>query len=178
MYGKNVPVKKQDCIRGAIGAGAVCRQPAERSRPASNGWLSSAILMSTIMHSFLLTAAALATLFGSVVSAGTAQSAQVQTSTGGTINGHGAPNRPNVTEFLGIRFAAAPVGELRFAAPQKYVAPQDTVFEASEWVRLSIAILILPQSFLTRLVSVCTQGMLFRNNVDLNTVIASRISQR
>lgn len=130
------------------------------------------------MHSFLLTAAALATLFGSVVSAGTAQSAQVQTSTGGTINGHGAPNRPNVTEFLGIRFAAAPVGELRFAAPQKYVAPQDTVFEASEWVRLSIAILILPQSFLTRLVSVCTQGMLFRNNVDLNTVIARRISHR
>lgn len=174
MYGKNVPVKKQDCIRGAIGAGAVCRQPAERSRPASNGWLSSAILMSTIMHSFLLTAAALATLFESVVSAGT----QVQTSTGGTIIGHGAPNRPSVTEFLGIRYAAAPVGELRFAAPQKYVAPPDTVFEASEWVRLPIAISILSQSFLTRLVSVCTQGMLFRTNVDPNTVIARRISRR
>ena len=176
-----MPVKKQDCIRGAIGAGAVCRQPAERSRPASNGWLSSAILLSTIMHSFLLTAAALATLFGSVVSAGTAKSAdsaQVQTSTGGTINGHGAPNRPSVTEFLGIRYAAAPVGELRFAAPQKYVAPPDTVFEASEWVRLPIAISILSQSFLTRLVSVCTQGMLFRTNVDLNTVIARRISRR
>ena len=96
------------------------------------------------MHSFLLTAAALATLFESVISAGTAQ---VQTSTGGTIIGHRAPNRPSVTEFLGIRYAAAPVGNLRFAAPQKYVAPQDTVYEASEWVRLPIAISILSQCF-------------------------------
>jgi hypothetical protein len=127
------------------------------------------------MHSFLLTAAALATLFGSVVSA---QSAQVQTSTGGTIIGHGAPNRSSVTEFLGIRYAAAPVGELKFAAPQKYVAPQDTVYEASEWVRLPIAISILSQLFLTRLVSVCTQGTLFRTNVDPDTVIARRISRR
>ena len=141
-----VPVRKQNGTRWVVGAGALSRQPAERSRPASKvkGWLGSAISMSTIMHSFLLTAAALATLFESVISAGTAQ---VQTSTGGTIIGHRAPNRPSVTEFLGIRYAAAPVGNLRFAAPQKYVAPQDTVYEASEWVRLPIAISILSQCF-------------------------------
>jgi hypothetical protein len=130
-------------LRWAVGAGAVCRQPADRDHPASNSWLSFAIPMSTTMHSFLLMAAALAILFGSVVSAGTAQSAQVQTATGGTIIGHGASNRPSVTEFLGIRYAAAPIEELRFAAPKRYIAPQDTVYEASEWVRLPTAILIL-----------------------------------
>lgn len=85
------------------------------------------------MQSFLLTAAAVISVFGSV-SAGTVQSARVQTTTGGTIIGHGASNSTSVTEFLGIRYAEAPVGELRFAAPKRYVAPQGTVFEASEWV--------------------------------------------
>jgi hypothetical protein len=60
--------------------------------------------------------------------------AKVQTSTGGAIIGHGASNKTGVTEFLGIRYAEAPVGELRFAAPKKYVAPSGSVFEASEWV--------------------------------------------
>lgn len=39
-----------------------------------------------------------------------------------------------MTEFLGIRYAEAPVGELRFAAPKRFVAAKGTVFEASEWV--------------------------------------------
>jgi|TARA_R110002003_G_scaffold384_3_gene19265 hypothetical protein len=60
-------------------------------------------------------------------------SSHVQTSSG-VIIGHQASNKTSVTEFLGIRYAEAPVGELRFAAPKKYVAPEGTVFEASEWV--------------------------------------------
>jgi hypothetical protein len=82
------------------------------------------------MQPLLLAAAA---LFSSAV-AGPVQPGQVQTSTGGTIIGHKAVNKTSVTEFLGIRYAEAPVGGLRFAAPKKYVAPQNTVFEASEWV--------------------------------------------
>lgn len=84
------------------------------------------------MQPLILTAAAVATLLCSAV-AGPVQP-KVQTSTGGTIIGHGASNKTSVTEFLGIRYAEAPVGELRFAAPKKYVAPAGTVFEASEWV--------------------------------------------
>lgn len=58
-------------------------------------------------------------------------------STSGTIIGRQASNRSGVTEFLGIRYAEAPVGDLRFAATEKYVAPAGTTFEASEWVRRS-----------------------------------------
>lgn len=87
------------------------------------------------MQPLLLTVAAVATLLGSAV-AGSVQP-RVQTSTGGTIIGHGASNRTSVMEFLGIRYAEAPVDELRFAAPKKYVTPQGTVFEASEWVCFS-----------------------------------------
>lgn len=85
------------------------------------------------MQSLLSTAAVVATLFGAVA-AGTVQSARVQTNTGGVIVGHGASNRTSVTEFLGIRYAEAPVGELRFAAPKKYLALSSSVFQASEWV--------------------------------------------
>ncbi|KZM23178.1 hydrolase [Ascochyta rabiei] len=84
------------------------------------------------MQPFVLTVAAVATLLGSAV-ASPVQPGRVQTSTGGTIIGHGASNKTSVTEFLGIRYAEAPVGVLRFAAPKKYVAPQGSVFEASEW---------------------------------------------
>lgn len=38
----------------------------------------------------------------------------------GPIIGHPAPNRSEVTEFLGIRYAESPVGDLRFAAPVMY----------------------------------------------------------
>jgi hypothetical protein len=43
----------------------------------------------------------------------------VQTGSG-TVNGHAALNATQVSEYLGIPFAAPPVGDLRFAAPQKY----------------------------------------------------------
>ncbi|CAD6577325.1 MAG: hypothetical protein ASARMPRED_008220 [Alectoria sarmentosa] len=45
----------------------------------------------------------------------------VKTSSG-LIQGHNAPNRQHVTEYLGIPFAKPPVGNLRFAAPQPYRA--------------------------------------------------------
>ncbi|KAI1854333.1 hypothetical protein JX265_012502 [Neoarthrinium moseri] len=53
--------------------------------------------------------------------------------TSGLIIGHSAANRSEVTEFLGIRYAKAPVGDLRFAPPERYLAPEGTVYEASNW---------------------------------------------
>ncbi|KAL8845675.1 MAG: hypothetical protein Q9221_009168, partial [Calogaya cf. arnoldii] len=58
---------------------------------------------------------------------------QVDT-TSGLIIGHQAPNKTDVTEFLGIKYAEAAVGELRFAAPKRYIALPGTVHNASEWV--------------------------------------------
>lgn len=81
----------------------------------------------------LLKAAALTTLFSPFVTA-VGLSPRVQTTTGGTIIGHEASNKTSVTEFLGIRFAEAPIGDLRFAAPRKFAASNGSVFEASEWV--------------------------------------------
>lgn len=43
----------------------------------------------------------------------------VQTSSG-LIVGHAAKTATEVSEYLGIPFAQAPVGDLRFAAPQPY----------------------------------------------------------
>jgi carboxylesterase type B len=74
-----------------------------------------------------------AVLIGSAFAAPT-NSSNVETSSG-TLIGHPSSNKTQVTEFLGIRYAEAPVGELRFAAPKKYVAPAGTVFQASDWVR-------------------------------------------
>lgn len=84
------------------------------------------------MQHFFLSAATVASLFGSAVTS-PANSSGIETSSG-TILGHPASNSSHVTEFLGIRYAEAPVGELRFAAPKKFEASPDTVFEASEWV--------------------------------------------
>ncbi|KAI1556105.1 PnbA Carboxylesterase type B [Pyrenophora tritici-repentis] len=83
------------------------------------------------MHYLLPTAAAVTSLFGPAVAV-TTNRFSVHTSSG-TLIGHPSSNRTYVTEFLGIRYAEAPVGELRFAAPKKYHAPAGTVFEASNW---------------------------------------------
>jgi hypothetical protein len=56
----------------------------------------------------------------------------VKTSSG-TVIGHAAGKRPAVSEYLGIRFAQAPVGNLRFAAPKKYI--NDSTFNAAAFVR-------------------------------------------
>lgn len=57
-------------------------------------------------------------------------------STSGLLIGHKAEHRPNSYEFLGVKYGQAPTGELRFASPKRYVAPEGTVFEASKWVSL------------------------------------------
>jgi hypothetical protein len=58
---------------------------------------------------------------------------QVNT-TSGIIIGHQAPDRPDTFEFLGIKYGQAPVGELRFAPPERYTAPAHTLYNASTWV--------------------------------------------
>lgn len=53
--------------------------------------------------------------------------------TSGLIIGHAAPNRSEVTEFLGIPYALPPVGELRFAPPKRLAASAATLHDASNW---------------------------------------------
>lgn len=55
--------------------------------------------------------------------------ASVQTSSG-LIEGHAAPHRPAVSEYLGIPYASPPIGDLRFAAPVAYHS-DDTVHAAA-----------------------------------------------
>ena len=57
----------------------------------------------------------------------------VQTSSG-NFQGHAAPNAANVWEFLGIRYAQPPLGELRFAAPETLQNVSQTTVDASTWV--------------------------------------------
>ncbi|KAL3424171.1 carboxylesterase [Phlyctema vagabunda] len=45
---------------------------------------------------------------------------QTVTTSSGPVNGHASPNTTEVSEYLGIPFAQPPVGDLRFAPPQKY----------------------------------------------------------
>lgn len=54
--------------------------------------------------------------------------------TSGTLIGHEVSNESGVIEFLGVRYAESPTDALRFAAPKAYVAPENTIFEASHWV--------------------------------------------
>lgn len=45
---------------------------------------------------------------------------QAVSTTSGLVQGHGAAILPDVSEYLGIPFAQAPVGNLRFAAPVRF----------------------------------------------------------
>lgn len=51
--------------------------------------------------------------------------------TNGPVRGHPATNRSEVIEYLGIPYAQSPVGDLRFAKPQRYIG--NTLFEASKF---------------------------------------------
>lgn len=85
------------------------------------------------MHRFLVTIATAASILTVFFATLVTTTSQVNT-TSGLIIGHHAPNRTDVTEFLGIKYAEAAVGELRFAAPKRYIALPGTVYNASEWV--------------------------------------------
>lgn len=52
--------------------------------------------------------------------------------TSGVVIGHAARNRSQVSEYLGIPYAQAPVANLRFEPPLAYSSA--TVFNASEYV--------------------------------------------
>jgi hypothetical protein len=45
---------------------------------------------------------------------------QIVKTSSGAVAGHAATKYPEVSEYLGIPYAQAPVGNLRFAAPVKY----------------------------------------------------------
>jgi hypothetical protein len=85
------------------------------------------------MQLFFGKAAAIAALVSSSLAA--TQNAEPRvSSSSGTIIGHPASNKQDVIEFLGIRYAQAPTGSLRFAPPKRYIAPEGTVYNASEYV--------------------------------------------
>lgn len=53
--------------------------------------------------------------------------------TSGPVKGHPSALRPEVSEYLGIRFAQPPVGDLRFAPPQP-VEASSSIINADSWV--------------------------------------------
>jgi len=57
---------------------------------------------------------------------------EVKTSSGQVL-GHAAALKPAVSEYLGIPYAKPPVGELRFASPQKFTGSKS--INASTYVR-------------------------------------------
>lgn len=82
--------------------------------------------------------AALALLAGAVVASAQLrhphqQHDQAISTTSGRVSGHLAPNTTEtVYEYLGIRYGKAPVGDLRFAAPEPYIAPESNI-NATSW---------------------------------------------
>ncbi|KAJ7605188.1 carboxylesterase [Roridomyces roridus] len=75
------------------------------------------------MHYYLPTAILLSVLFTAV---------NAVTTSSGDIFGHPASKSPSVIEYLGIPYAQAPVGELRFAPPVGFATTE--IFKATDFV--------------------------------------------
>lgn len=61
---------------------------------------------------------------------------QIVETASGRVQGHASRSVEGVEEFLGIRYAKAPVGELRFAKPVEYRGSDEgEVFVAENYVR-------------------------------------------
>lgn len=97
---------------------------------SSMGPLSLPRRIATMYH-FFFTTATLISYLPCVYASGNAPSALTSS---GQIIGHAAFNRSSVGEFLGIKYAVAPVGDLRFAPPRRYKAPAGEVYNADNWV--------------------------------------------
>lgn len=52
--------------------------------------------------------------------------------TSGPVKGHPSTLQPEVSEYLGIRFAQPPVGDLRFAPPQP-VEASSSIINVNSW---------------------------------------------
>ncbi|KAK1999423.1 carboxylesterase [Colletotrichum falcatum] len=79
--------------------------------------------------------AKLVAAFAGLLASASAAGPSVQLDNGVTVQGRIAPDAPRVAEFLGIPYAAPPLGDLRWEPPQPYVAPRslanDTVLDAT-----------------------------------------------
>lgn len=75
-----------------------------------------------------------------VISAASIISQQYVHTQNGVVKGHNAANRSTVSEYLGLPYAQAPVGNLRFAPPQEPECQDQTVvYDAATWVIIPMA---------------------------------------
>lgn len=77
---------------------------------------------------------------------------QIVETSSGPISGHAATNYSEVSEYLGIPFAQPPVGDLRFAAPEKYTG--SSLLSGAKYVSYFCQILMLNTS-----AEYCLRGM-------------------
>jgi hypothetical protein len=85
------------------------------------------------MLSIVIKAATALLAASPVVTAQAFAAGQLVKTTSGAIVGRASSWRPGVSEYLGIPFAAPPVGELRWAPPQAFKGAGRTI-EATKYV--------------------------------------------